>query len=466
MNLPIEFEEKMQDLLGGEYNDYLKCYEEPRHYGLRVNTSKISIDRFLEIAPWPLRPIPWIENGFYYDGEKYQPAKHPYYFAGLYYLQEPSAMTPANRLPIEAGDRVLDVCAAPGGKATELGAKLNGSGVLIANDLSNSRARGLLKNIELFGIGNVLVLSEEPGKLVNYFPEYFDKILIDAPCSGEGMFRKDRKMVKAWEEHGPEFFVKIQRSIITQAAQMLKPGGMLLYSTCTFSPEEDEGSIAWFLQEHPDFHLVEVDDDKDLCGCHCIDHGHPEWADGNPELTKTRRLWPHHLEGEGHFAAVLCRDKDSVPSGGRVTLATVPKLPAEMESFFQFLDTEGIHYPFDKKRLLVQNGYVQYIPEGMPELKGLHIMRSGWFLGELKKKRFEPSGAFARGLTPDVCDKVIAYPGDSEEVVRYLKCETLQVNPNLKNGWYLICVDEFALGWGKVSNGTLKNKYPSGWRLV
>ena len=157
MNLPIEFEEKMQDLLGGEYNDYLKCYEEPRHYGLRVNTSKISIDRFLEIAPWPLRPIPWIENGFYYDGEKYQPAKHPYYFAGLYYLQEPSAMTPANRLPIEAGDRVLDVCAAPGGKATELGAKLNGSGVLIANDLSNSRARGLLKNIELFGIGNVLV---------------------------------------------------------------------------------------------------------------------------------------------------------------------------------------------------------------------------------------------------------------------------------------------------------------------
>lgn len=258
MNLPIEFEEKMQDLLGGEYNDYLKCYEEPRHYGLRVNTSKISIDRFLEIAPWPLRPIPWIENGFYYDGEKYQPAKHPYYFAGLYYLQEPSAMTPANRLPIEAGDRVLDVCAAPGGKATELGAKLNGSGVLIANDLSNSRARGLLKNIELFGIGNVLVLSEEPGKLVNYFPEYFDKILIDAPCSGEGMFRKDRKMVKAWEEHGPEFFVKIQRSIITQAAQMLKPGGMLLYSTCTFSPEENEQTIEFLLQEYPQFKICDI----------------------------------------------------------------------------------------------------------------------------------------------------------------------------------------------------------------
>ena len=274
------------------------------------------------------------------------------------------------------------------------------------------------------------------------------------------------KQTESWLRMGPEEYHKLQMEILTYGAKMVRPGGKLIYSTCTFSPEEDEGSIVWFLQEHPDFHLVEVDDDKDLCGCHCIDHGHPEWADGNPELTKTRRLWPHHLEGEGHFAAVLCRDADSEPMGGKVTLASVPKLPAEMESFFQFLETEGIHYPFDKKRLLVQNGYVQYIPEGMPELKGLHIMRSGWFLGELKKKRFEPSGAFARGLTPDVCDKVIAYPGDSEEVVRYLKCETLQVDPNLKNGWYLICVDDFALGWGKVSNGTLKNKYPSGWRLV
>ena len=273
-------------------------------------------------------------------------------------------------------------------------------------------------------------------------------------------------MTESWLRMGPEEYHKLQMEILTYGAKMVRPGGKLIYSTCTFSPEEDEGRIAWFLREHPDFHLVEVDDDEDLCGCHCIDHGHPEWADGNPELTKTRRLWPHHLEGEGHFAAVLCRDADSEPVGGKVTLASVPKLPAEMESFFQFLDTEGIHYPFDKKRLLVQNGYVQYIPEGMPELKGLHIMRSGWFLGELKKKRFEPSGAFARGLTPEVCDKVIVYPGDSEEVVRYLKCETLQVDPNLKNGWYLICVDEFALGWGKVSNGTLKNKYPSGWRLV
>ena len=192
MNLPNTFEEKMKHLLGEEYEDYLKCYEEPRHYGLRVNTNKISVEDFLKIAPWPLRPVPWISNGFYYDGDQIQPAKHPYYFAGLYYLQEPSAMTPADRLLIEPGDRVLDVCAAPGGKATELGAKLQGKGVLMANDISNSRAKGLLKNLELFGISNLFVSSEESDKLKKAYPAYFDKILIDAPCSGNASCGKCR----------------------------------------------------------------------------------------------------------------------------------------------------------------------------------------------------------------------------------------------------------------------------------
>lgn len=466
IQFPEKFQERMQQMLGDEeYAEFLKSYDLPFHNGLRINTWKTKPQELLQRMGVDLKQVPWNETGFYLENKK-QFSKHPYYQGGLYYIQEASAMLPAKLVNAQPGEKILDMCAAPGGKSTAIGAALKGEGLLISNDISKSRAKALLRNLEGFGIINSIVVSEYPEKLSRYFPEFFDKVLIDAPCSGEGMFHKEPSMTESWLRMGPEEYHKLQMEILTYGAKMVRPGGKLIYSTCTFSPEEDEGSIAWFLQEHPDFHLVEVDDDKDLCGCHCIDHGHPEWADGNPELTKTRRLWPHHLEGEGHFAAVLCRDKDSVPSGGRVTLATVPKLPAEMESFFQFLDTEGIHYPFDKKRLLVQNGYVQYIPEGMPELKGLHIMRSGWFLGELKKKRFEPSGAFARGLTPDVCDKVIAYPGDSEEVVRYLKCETLQVNPNLKNGWYLICVDEFALGWGKVSNGTLKNKYPYGWRLV
>ena len=466
IQFPEKFQERMQQMLGDEeYAEFLKSYDLPFHNGLRINTWKTKPQELLQRMGVEFKQVPWNETGFYLENKK-QFSKHPYYQGGLYYIQEASAMLPAKLVNAQPGEKILDMCAAPGGKSTAIGAALKGEGLLISNDISKSRAKALLRNLEGFGIINSIVVSEYPEKLSRYFPEFFDKVLIDAPCSGEGMFHKEPSMTESWLRMGPEEYHKLQMEILTYGAKMVRPGGKLIYSTCTFSPEEDEGSIAWFLQEHPDFHLVEVDDDKDLCGCHCIDHGHPEWADGNPELTKTRRLWPHHLEGEGHFAAVLCRDADSEPMGGKVTLASVPKLPAEMESFFQFLETEGIHYPFDKKRLLVQNGYVQYIPEGMPELKGLHIMRSGWFLGELKKKRFEPSGAFARGLTPYICDKVIVYPGDSEEVVRYLKCETLQVDPNLKNGWYLICVDEFALGWGKVSNGTLKNKYQSGWRLV
>ena len=312
MNLPKEFEEKMKTLLGSEYEEYTACYDEPRHYGLRVNTAKISVEDFLKIAPWPLEPVPWIENGFYYDGDHIQPSKHPYYFAGLYYLQEPSAMTPASRLPVEPGNRVLDVCAAPGGKATELGAKLQGTGILAANDLSSSRAKGLLKNLELFGIGNVLVLSEEPGKLVSYFEGYFDKILIDAPCSGEGMFRKDKKMVKAWEEHGPSFFSKIQKSIITQAAQMLRPGGMLLYSTCTFSPEENEQTIEYLLQEYPEFQICEME------GYEGFVNGMPQVTESrNEELKKTVRIFPHRMKGEGHFLALLQKGEahPALPSG-------------------------------------------------------------------------------------------------------------------------------------------------------
>ena len=205
-------------------------------------------------------------------------------------------MTPASRLPVEPGDRVLDVCAAPGGKATELGAKLQGTGVLAANDLSSSRAKGLLKNLELFGIGNVLVLSEEPGKLVSYFEGYFDKILIDAPCSGEGMFRKDKKMVKAWEEHGPSFFSKIQKSIITQAAQMLRPGGMLLYSTCTFSPEENEQTIEYLLQEYPEFQICEME------GYEGFVNGMTQVTENRNDELKDRPYFSSPDEGGGAFS--------------------------------------------------------------------------------------------------------------------------------------------------------------------
>lgn len=458
MNLPIAFEEKMKQLLGEEFDDYIACYKEPRYYGLRVNTSKISVEEFERIFPFQIKKIPWIENGFYYNGEEDVLSKHPYYFAGLYYLQEPSAMTPASRLPIEPGDRVLDVCAAPGGKATELGARLEGKGVLVANDLSNSRAKGLLKNIEVFGIGNVFVLSEEPGKLENYFTEYFDKILIDAPCSGEGMFRKDKKMVKAWEEHGSAFFSNIQKSIVLQAARMLRPGGMMLYSTCTFDASENEQVIEHLIKEYPEFQIISMN------GYEGFSNGIPEKTESRLEdLSKTVRIFPHKMKGEGHYLALLQKGErtDKILTGKEKKGSK--KLPEELEVFFK-----DIRWSIEPERLDIHGERVYYMPKDVPNLKGIRFLRTGLLLGELKKKRFEPSQALAMCLKMDEYKKVIDLESTDDRVFRYLKGETLEVDDCVcgkDKGWYLVCVDHFPLGWGKLSNGTLKNKYLPGWRL-
>ena len=461
IKLPEKFEKKMKTLLQDEYDSYLKCYEEPRHYGLRVNTNKISVEDFLKIAPWPLTSVPWIPNGFYYDGDTIQPSKHPYYFAGLYYLQEPSAMTPASRLPVEPGEKILDVCAAPGGKATELGAKLKGQGVLIANDISNSRARGLLKNLELFGIGNMMVISEEPGKLVEYFPEYFDKILIDAPCSGEGMFRKDKKMVKAWEEHGPEFFSKLQRSIITQAAAMLKPGGMILYSTCTFDPLENEQTVEYLLETCPEFTICEMQGYEGFC------EGRTEYVkDHSEEYRKTVRIFPHKMQGEGHYLALL-KKGDAVENINEKPLKQkngMKKIPEELEQFLKELT-----WDIDRSRLDIREERVYYMPEGLPMLKGVRFLRSGLLLGEVKKNRFEPSQALAMCLKKEEYPRILDLPVSDERVIKYLKGETLDVEDitsRKEKGWYLVCVDGYPLGFGKLANQTLKNKYLPGWRWM
>ena len=233
--LPKAFLSRMEDMLQDEYTAFLKSYENPRHFGLRVNTLKISVEEFLKISPFSLTPVPWTRNGFYYE-ETDHPAKHPYYAAGLYYLQEPSAMAPAALLPITPGDYVLDLCAAPGGKATELGAGLEHKGMLVANDISSSRAKALQRNIELCGIPNSFITNEVPASLAKSMPEFFDKILVDAPCSGEGMFRKEPAVAKTWDETRPAFFAKLQRECVSSAISMLKPGGLMLYSTCTFPP--------------------------------------------------------------------------------------------------------------------------------------------------------------------------------------------------------------------------------------
>lgn len=455
MNLPEKFTDSMKILLKDEYEDYIKSFEEPRIYGLRVNTSKISVEEFLEYSPFKLRPIPWIENGFFYSEED-RPAKHPYYYAGLYYLQEPSAMTPANVLPVTPGERVLDLCAAPGGKSTELAAKLAGEGLLVSNDISATRAKALLKNLELFGITNMAVVCETPQKLAEYFPEYFDKILIDAPCSGEGMFRKDNKLIKAWLSNGPDFYSNLQKSIVTEAVKMLKPGGLMVYSTCTFSMCEDEQMIQYILDQCPEMSVVPLDKKEGFCD------GMYELAGTSKETEGCVRLFPHKIEGEGHFVALLKKDGELKEDlTGKNLQSNVKKIPKELEEFLDHIDIE-----YDLSELQIFDTKAYLVPKELGSLKGLKYLRTGLYLGEIKKNRFEPSQALAMSLTMNQFDSVVDLDLDDERVIKYLKGETIDVSERsfLKNGWQLFCVDGFPLGFGKLVNGTLKNKYLAGWR--
>ncbi len=508
MYLPPKFTAKMKPLLGDEFDDFIRSFDEKRHTGLRVNTAKISVERFREICPFKIEPIPWIKNGFYYDADEVRPAKHPYYYAGLYYLQEPSAMTPAACLNPQPYDKVLDICAAPGGKATAVGSVLGEEGLLVANDISSSRAKGLLKNIETAGIKNAVVTCADPSSLVSVFPEYFDKILVDAPCSGEGMFRKDPKMIKAWEKKGPEYYVPVQRSILISAAKMLKPGGTLLYSTCTFDPDEDEGAVTCLMEQMPEFSVIPVKpyegfargfemkgegDGRSLCDCKCD-------FQNLRSLKNAVRIWPHRMRGEGHFIALLkkadtvrslvpgadrnedygaakCaagRDTAREKAAGRDTARKnaalrdlTPKGTFSFEALDDFFSRVSRKDFCDPARLTVRGEQVFLSPKDLPSLGGVRVLREGLLLGSLKKDRFEPSQALAMCLREGDYEDEICLAADDERVIRYLKGETTDISDiesDDKKGWRLVTVDGFALGWGKSLSGVLKNKYHPGWR--
>jgi 16S rRNA C967 or C1407 C5-methylase (RsmB/RsmF family)/NOL1/NOP2/fmu family ribosome biogenesis protein len=456
LKLSEEYLNRMRDLLGEEeFSAYLKSFDEERLYGLRVNTAKVTPEAFPELVSWDLKPVPWIPNGFYYEGTE-RPAKDPYYYAGLYYLQEPSAMTPAMLLPVEPGDRVLDLCGAPGGKSTELGVKLAGKGVLISNDISNSRAKALLKNLELWGISNICVTSETPDKLADVFGPWFDKILIDAPCSGEGMFRKDDDMVKSYEERGPEYYSEIQKEITDQAVRMLAPGGLLLYSTCTFSRCEDEEIICHILENHQEMELIRL----------------PlfEGASGGIGLDGCIRLFPHKIKGEGHFISLLRKNgggAERTAAGSRERSRTEPQgkkapaLPTELTDFLALMKRE-----FDGSRIMIKNDSVYYLPENFVPAKELRYLRTGLLLGELKNKRFEPGQALAMTLHAEEFRQTISWKKEDDRVIRYLKGETISLTPEEGpvKGWCLVCVDGYPLGFAKGTGMALKNKYYPGWR--
>lgn len=467
MHFPEQFEKRMREQLGDEeFAAYEACFTKKVSSAVRVNTLKLSPEAFRELAPFDLQPVPWSKNGFYYEDSDI-PSKHPYYYAGLYYLQEPSAMTPAALLPVEPGDRVLDLCAAPGGKSTELGARLKGEGLLVANDISHSRAKALLKNIELFGITNAVVTSEPAEKLALRFPEYFDKILVDAPCSGEGMFRKQPAIMKNWEQYGTDYYNDLQKQILPRAYEMLKPGGMLLYSTCTFSPEEDEDTVRFFLDRYPDMELVDAvpAERKAEFASFGFDTGHEKWMEKPlSEITKTVRLFPHKIEGEGHFLSLFRKKGDASIEPAVPLFKDFVKPKAVTDEVKEFLSHIKKDIPLS--RLSLSEDRLSLIPDGMPDLKGLRILRAGWFLGELKKGRFEPSQSLAMGLSRDTFDNCLNLKESDPDAVRYLKCETIDCPDGIKDGYVLVCVDAYPLGFGKVRAGQFKNKYLPGWRMM
>ena len=464
MKLPETFLENMKILLGSEYDAWLSSYDEKPFQGLRINKKKLSPNEWELISPYGTVSVSWVLNG-YYVKEDDRPARDPYYYAGLYYLQEPSAMAPAALLPIEPGDRVLDLCAAPGGKSTELGARLMGEGILVSNDISNSRAKALLKNLELAGIPNICVTSETPEKLADTFGTFFDKILVDAPCSGEGMFRKDPDLIKSWLEHGPEYYAPIQRKILSQAVRMLKPGGYLLYSTCTFAKKEDEDTIHWLLDQEPDMEISPL----------MPWEGAETGVNGEPVL----RLFPHKLKGEGHFTALLHKKEDAEEKTpvfreekkGKQNTSNVQQANDKIlgESYLQW--EQQLSIPFPREQMIIKDNLIYLLPDGFQTSWRLRYLRTGLLLGELKKQRFEPSQASAMALTVSDYKWCFSMSRNDERVIRYLKGETLCLTEEelsaskwSKNSWVLVCVDKWPLGWAKASDSVLKNKYYPGWR--
>ena len=427
--LPEAFLQRLQAQLGEEYPQYLASLDRPRAVALRFNPLKGQAPSL----PFVQDPVPWEPNGYYYDPES-RPGLHPYHEAGVYYLQEASAMSAVALLDPQPGEKICDLCAAPGGKSTQIAGRMAGKGFLLCNEWSPKRAKILSQNIERLGVANALVTNETADHLAKALPGFFDRVLIDAPCSGEGMFRKEEAAITDWSEETVTMCANRQAEILDAGANLLRPGGRLVYSTCTFAPAENEDAIRGFLERHPDFETEET--------------SAPWFTPAGPGQF---RLWPHKLLGEGHFVAVLRKKGDEpaaeIPGPGE-------KLPKEWLDFAKEL---GITLPEGKAILFGPNLY--WAPMELPNLKGLKVLRPGLELGEVKKGRFEPAHGLALWLKD--CKTTLSFPADGDEIRRYLHGEVL---PAPVQGWCLVQVDSYSIGWGKGASNMLKNHYPKGLR--
>lgn len=459
MNLPIEFEKKMKAFLGNEWDDFLYSYDNNRFQALRFNTLKVQsqeermrILKTLKISSD--KKVSWADEAYYFD-ENVRPGKHPYHEMGLYYIQEPSAMSAAALLAPKPGMRVLDLCAAPGGKSTQLATYLGDSGLLVSNEINTQRSRILSQNIERMGIKNAIVTNEDSFVLASHFPGFFNAIQVDAPCSGEGMFRKLPEAIEQWSMENVAICAARQKEILDNAAVMLKPGGVIVYSTCTFSKEENEDVIEYFLERHPDFTLEEME-----------------------------RFWPHKVDGEGHFVAKLVR-RGSVDTGLKADRKTKKNKNSKnrknetktaltkenMKLLSEFLDetiSEDMAAWIKNSRLVMFGEQLYRLPDMEVDIKGLKVQRAGLHIGEFKKQRFEPSHSLALALKLNDAKNLVKLTCDNPQTIGFFNGQSVMLSDEqaaeCKKGWALVCVDGYTAGWGKVNGTQVKNHYPKGLR--
>jgi 16S rRNA C967 or C1407 C5-methylase (RsmB/RsmF family)/NOL1/NOP2/fmu family ribosome biogenesis protein len=478
--LPAAFLARMARLLGDEFPAFRASFDAAPSAGLRVNTLKITPERFRALLPWELTPVPWCPAGFVVDDvpgaceapgtrrlSGLPPGKHPYHAAGLYYLQDPSAMAAAEVLAPQGGERVLDLAAAPGGKATHLASLMAGAGLLIVNEIHPRRAWDLAENLERWGVRNAALTNETPERLAERFEGFFDAVLLDAPCSGEGMLRRSEVARREW---APELIAGCslrQAAILAHAARLVRPGGRLVYATCTFAPEENEGTVARFVRDHPEFELRAPPRWPGFAP------GRPEWlandVPGNSELpgtwsslSRAVRLWPHLAPGEGHFIALLYKRAMGPVSGGASRPWRPARLPRPVEAAYRAFCAENLAVIPATERLTLIGSYLYALPPDLPDLIGLRFLHPGWWLGTIKSDRFEPSHALALALRPEDARRTVSLGAERAELAAYLRGETFRA-PG-EDGWLLVAADGYPVGWGRRVGGVVKSKYPKGLR--
>ncbi len=448
--------ERMAALLGNEFPAFAQSYTESGHTGLRLNTLKITPERFRQLAPFQINPLgEWDAAAFQLtSNETVTPGKHPYHWAGLYYLQEPSAMVVGALARPQPGEWVLDIAAAPGGKSTHLAALMQDTGLLVSNDVDRGRAHILAENLARWGTQNSLITNDTPEKLAQTWSDLFDRVLVDAPCSGEGMFRRQGGF--AWSENMVQACARRQKSLITTAARCVRPGGFLVYATCTFAPEEDEQVIAHFLHQRPDFVLMEPPHYPGFAP------GHPEWADNTSALHHATRLWPHQFPGEGHFVALLQRSGASIgfpghapkPKSKTALYKQTNQIPQEWRAFA----AEHLHEAFPAHRFHLAGNRLYLLPEQPVATEAIRLVRYGLLLGEVGKGYFKPAPTLALTLSTKATPTYLDYPAAAAEIRAYLAGQEFAATG--PDGWVLVAVDGFGLGWGKRVRGRVKNHSP------